>query len=225
MKKHINGWDLVENKIKQLNLTQTKLANALEISASAITQMKQEKILINPKHIEKIIKFLKFDKDTTEAFYLSLFNNRMKNNRQKLKEGKKEHLSQINLPIIDINQLLNYQSPFEHITTFVKKHCHFKMKIPKNSGDFGIISNGTFLNDMFFPQTLFLIAGKKYPKNGDFVIAYFSNKMVQIGYFFKSNTSYELKLLNNKSIYWNAIDDFNFLLWLYPIIEVRNFQN
>lgn len=89
---HINGWPVIQYFLNRNHLTQSAMAAHLQISPSAVSQIKQGLFLLNAVQLRSVVQFLKMDEPGEAAFYTQVFRSRLlaADDRQ---EGERFHLS------------------------------------------------------------------------------------------------------------------------------------
>ena len=75
--RHVNGWPAIRRYLTLRRRTQSALAAALDISPSAVTQVKQGAFLLNSAQLDRIADFLQMDPEGVTAFYAQIFRARL----------------------------------------------------------------------------------------------------------------------------------------------------
>ena len=76
-KDHINGWPVIQYFLQRNHVTQSALAAHLQISPSAVSQLKQGLFLLNAVQLRSIVQFLQMDEQGMAAFYMQVFRSRL----------------------------------------------------------------------------------------------------------------------------------------------------
>jgi hypothetical protein len=76
-KDHINGWPVIQYFLQRNHVTQSALAAHLQISPSAVSQLKQGLFLLNAVQLRSIVRFLEMDEQGVAAFYSQVFRSRL----------------------------------------------------------------------------------------------------------------------------------------------------
>ena len=74
---HINGWPVIQYFLRRNRVTQSALAAHLQISPSAVSQLKQGLFLLNAVQLRSIVQFLQMDEQGVSAFYSQVFRSRL----------------------------------------------------------------------------------------------------------------------------------------------------
>ncbi len=78
--KDINGWSVISKWLTINKKRQIDLAALLDVTASAISQIKSGNILLSAKQISLILDYLNIDSKDMCALYTLIFNARLHNN-------------------------------------------------------------------------------------------------------------------------------------------------
>lgn len=84
---HVNGWPVIQYFLVRNHVTQSSLAAYLQISPSAVSQIKQGMFLLNAEQLRNIVCFLKMDEDGVAAFYAQVFRGRLLVGDDRAKKG------------------------------------------------------------------------------------------------------------------------------------------
>ncbi len=84
---HINGWPVIQHFLSRKHITQSALAAHLQISPSAVSQIKQGLFLLNAEQLRAIVHFLQMDDEGVEAFYAQVFRGRLLADDDRAREG------------------------------------------------------------------------------------------------------------------------------------------
>ncbi len=76
-KHHINGWPEIAARLRERHCKQIDLARLLDITPSAISQIKGEEFQLNSRQIARICRFLQFDDKSMERFLNAVVNARL----------------------------------------------------------------------------------------------------------------------------------------------------
>lgn len=76
-KNHVNGWPVIQRFLVQRHFTQSLLAEHLQISSSAVSQIKQGRFLLNAVQLRAVTDFLQMDDAGISEFYEQIFRGRL----------------------------------------------------------------------------------------------------------------------------------------------------
>ena len=89
---HMNGWPVIQYFLRRNRVTQCALAAHLQISPSAVSQLKQGLFLLNAVQLRSIVQFLQMDEQGMAAFYTQVFRSRLLTS-DRLPEEEQFHLA------------------------------------------------------------------------------------------------------------------------------------
>lgn len=226
VKKDINGWSIISKWLVTRDKRQSDLAERLQITASAVSQIKSGNIMLNAEQLYSIIDFLKINKRDMLALYTKIFNARLTNsgvsknklNYQKLvvnianaeppedlaffssvKDYSSDyHNSVRRIPLITFEQAMNYEPALEPIEAFASGNANKSiLSTDCQLGSFGMVVDKQNDPNEFAKSSILLVAGKEYPVHGDLVVAKVRDGKVITRYYYRENGIIHLKSQNN----------------------------
>lgn len=135
---HVNGWPVIQYFLNQRQKTQSALAGHLQITPSAVTQIKHGQFLLNAGQLRKITDFLEMDPAGMSALYAQVFRGRLlaKNDRETHGIALQIRLSDTTSPdqaICQVKLLEDYEPAVESPGRFLARHgfpdtgqCHIR---------------------------------------------------------------------------------------------------
>jgi SOS-response transcriptional repressor LexA len=249
--KDINAWSIISKWLLMKGKRQTDLAVLLNITASAVSQIKSGSILLNAKQISLILEYLKIDSHDMCALYTLIFNARLtskvdsdKNLNQKLivnianlnNEKDFSIFSEVKdsspdcqdsfhrVPLMTFKQAVNYEPALESIDSFARD-CSEQTVLFSNAqvGNLALFVDEKSATPEFAHSAVLLVAGKEYPAHGDMVVAKLRTGEVITKYYLRQDDVIHLKSKNpcTPSFTWHYQEDPGYVQWMYPIIEVN----
>lgn len=224
MTEHVNGWDIIESWLKKTNKKQSDLANILQLSNSAITQIKKGVIWLSNSNLKKIIDALQLDEKSKNQLYQTIARSRLdcKTNALGIRSKAKISIDKpqnTNLPVINIQRLNNYDPAFCDIANYVKSHANNSIHYLHSEDCFGIIGTAKLAKIDFADDVIFIISNR-YVEHGNLVFARTLLGEFIVGYYKKNDLECEILTLNNEKFSWNILDKVKLLAWLHPINSI-----
>ena len=233
--KDINGWSIISKWLSINTKRQSDLAVLLNITASAVSQIKSGNILLNAKQIHQILDYLKIDAHDMCVLYTLIFNARLnnvpgrgKNTNQKLivnianlkdkndfsvfsevKDSSSDYQNSIRrVPLITFQQSLNYEPALESIESFARYSSDQTVLFPASgkSGSFAFLVDEANATPEFTHSAVLLVAGDEYPAHGDMVVAKLRTGEVITKYYLRQDDVIHLK---------STTPDVDSLIWHY----------
>jgi len=138
--KDINGWSVISKWLIIRKKRQSNLAALLNVTASAVSQIKSGNILLNAKQIGLILDYLKIDSQDMCTLYTLIFNARLNtkvdsdknlkpklivniadsNNENDFFTSSNHHTSSRSVPLMTFKQAMNYEPALESIESFAR---------------------------------------------------------------------------------------------------------
>jgi SOS-response transcriptional repressor LexA len=247
--KEVNGWPIIAKWLVINDKRQTDLASLLNVTASAISQIKSGTILLNAKQIRSILDYLNIDSHDMCAMFTLIFNARLNNivgSKHKQDEKLIVNIADLNkaldfsilsevedssseykgcfrrVPLITVKQALNFQPALETIESFARC-CSGETVVFSNvsQGSFALLVEHENCTPEFKHSAILLVAGDEYPADGDMVVAKLRSGQVITKYYFREEDKIHLKSkeLGGDNFTWNYHRDPGYIQWIYPIIE------
>ena len=249
--KDINAWSVISKHLIINGKRQTDLAVLLNITASAVSQIKSGNILLNAKQISLILEYLKIDSRDMCALYTLIFNARLNNkvaNDKHLKQKLIVNIANVNnekdfsvfsdvkdsssdcqdsfrrVPLMTLEQAINYEPALESIDSFARD-CSDQTVLFSDPqvGNLALFIDEKSATPEFAHSTVLLVAGKEYPSHGDMVVAKLRSGEVITKYYLRQDNIIHLKSKNPGApgFIWHYQKDPGYVQWMYPIIEVN----
>jgi len=249
--KDINAWSIISKWLIINSKRQTDLAVLLNITASAVSQIKSGNILLNAKQISLILEYLKIDSRDMCTLYTLIFNARLNNkvaSDKKLKHKLIVNIANLNnkkdfsvfsevkdsssdcqdscrrVPLMTFKQATNYEPVLESIESFARD-CSDQTVLfsDAQAGNFALFVDKKSATPEFAHSAVLLVASKEYPTHGDMVVAKLRTGEVITKYYLRQENIIHLKSKNpgTPSFIWHYQEDPGYVQWMYPIIEVN----
>ncbi|MFA6715512.1 MAG: S24 family peptidase [Victivallales bacterium] len=249
--KDINGWSVIYKWLTIKGKRQSDLAILLNVTASAISQIKSGNILLNATQISLILDYLQIDSRDMCALYTLIFNARLNgkvcnalNGEQKLvvhiadtgmetgftvssevKDPASEYEGAFRrVPLMTFKQAMDYEPALESIESFARYCSDKTVTFPgAQSGSFALLVDHNETASEFAHSAVLLISGREYPSDGDMVVAKLRSGEVITKYYIRQENVIHLESKNPDadSFVWHYKDDPGYIQWMYPIIEVN----
>jgi len=249
--KDINAWSVISKYLIINGKRQTDLAVLLNVTASAVSQIKSGNILLNAKQISLILEYLKIDSRDMCVLYTLIFNARLSNKvagDKNLKQKLIVNIANINnekdfsvfsevkdsssdcqnsfrrVPLMTFKQAIDYEPALESIDSFARD-CSDQTVLFSDAqvGNLALFVDENSATPEFAHSTVLLVAGKEYPAHGDMVVAKLRSGEVITKYYLRQDDVVHLKSKNPSapSFIWRYQEDPGYVQWMYPIIEVN----
>lgn len=249
--KDINGWSVISKWLNIKGKRQSDLAALLNVTASAVSQIKSGNILLNATQISLILDYLQINSRDMCALYTLIFNARLNNkvcNRrepeQKLvvniaesgNEGGFSVSSEVKdpsseyegafrrVPLMTFQQAMSYEPALESIESFARYCSDKTVTFPgAQAGSFALLVDHNDAAAEFAHSAVLLISGREYPADGDMVVAKLRTGQVITKYYVRQENVIHLESKNPDadSFVWHYKEDPGYIQWMYPIIEVN----
>ncbi|MBN2640376.1 MAG: helix-turn-helix domain-containing protein [Victivallales bacterium] len=144
-------------------------------------------------------------------------------NRSEVKSVKTGELREV--PVISFAQAAGYEPALEPIDDYAKE-CSDITEVFSSEikpGYFALRVEGDSMSPEFPHGTNLLVAGGEFPQRSDIVVAKLRDGQVVVKRYERKNNVIELLSENpkGKSFKWHCKEDPNFVIWMYPVIEVN----
>ena len=234
----INGWSVISKWLIKGGKRQIDLARLLNVTPSAISQVKSGIIMLNATQISLILDYLQISQQDACRMYTLIFNARLNkeddngykrklfinvtksNNKQKITIDSNSS----NVPLITFKQAVSYEPALESIESFVDS-CSDKTALFPGAqvGNFALLVDQENVTLEFAPTTILLVAGDEYPTQGDMVIAKLRTGELISKYYSRKNNIIHLESKNPdaEKIVWRYQEDPGYVQWIHPVIEAR----
>lgn len=248
--KDINGWSVISKWLSIKGKRQSDLAGLLNVTASAISQIKSGNILLNATQISLILDYLEINSRDMCALYTLIFNARLnskvcsRESEQKLvvniaeagneadfsvssevKDSSPEYEGALRrVPLMTFRQAMNYEPALESIESFARYCSDKTVTFPgAQTGSFALLVDQADSASEFEHSAVLLISGKEYPADGDMVVAKLRTGQVITKYYVRQENVIHLESKNPDadSFVWHYKEDPGYIQWMYPIIEVN----
>ncbi|MDD5698834.1 MAG: S24 family peptidase [Victivallaceae bacterium] len=248
--KNINGWPVIAKWLNINGKRQSDLAAVLNVTASAISQIKNGHILLNENQIYSILDYLKIDRDDMCRLYTLIFNARLnsqsggkRNSSSKLlvnvtnfNEDRQLVVSEAKdvaadypdsfcrVPLMTLKQAMNYQPALESIESFARYCSDQTIVFPgAQAGSFALLVDEENATPEFTHSSVLLVAGGEYPNHGDMVVAKLRTGQVITKYYLRHDDVIRFKSVasDEDDFVWHYQEDPGYLQWMYPIIEAN----
>jgi SOS-response transcriptional repressor LexA len=249
IKKDINGWSVISKWLAISNKCQSDLAALLDITASAVSQIKSGNILLRARQISLILDYLKINSKDMCALYTLIFNARLNNKTDKDKYFKQKLVVNIEglqnkistsitskdsnsttqdlfrrVPLITFQQATNYEPALESIESFARC-CSDQTMLFLNgqTGSFALLVDLKNATAEFKHSSVLLVSGEEYPVHGDMVVAKLRSGELITKYYSRQDNIIHLKskYSDSVSLSWHYQEDPGYIQWMYPIIEAN----
>ena len=249
--KDVNGWSIVAKWLNINNKRQSDLASLLNITASAVSQIKNGQILLNAKQINLILDYLNIDSVDMCNLYTRIFNARLNT-----KAGRKGRysprlivnvetfnnetdfsvISEVNdnpseyddsfrrVPLMTFKQSLAYEPALESIESYARYCSDQTVLFPrKQVGSFALMVDKENATPEFSSPAVLQVAGNEYPEPGDMVVAKLRTGQLITKYFVRKDNVIHLESRSTagENYTWNYQDDPGYVQWMFPIIEAN----
>lgn len=242
--KDINGWSVISKWLVIRNKRQTDLAVVLNVTASAVSQIKSGNILLNAKQISLILDYLKIDSQDMCVLYTLIFNARLNNkvdNDKNLKQklivniadlnnkndfftASNHNISSRSVPLMTFKQAVNYEPALESIESFARC-CSSDRVLFSNAkaGSFALFVDQEDAVFEFTHSAVLLVSGEEYPAHGDMVVAKLRTGEVINKYYLRKDDVVHLqsKTPGADNLIWRYHEDPGYVQWMYPVVEVN----
>lgn len=245
--KDINGWPVIAKWMAVKRKRQIDLAALLNVTASAVSQIKSGNILLNAKQIGLILDYLQIDAEDMCALYTLIFNARLHNNIDGNKKlivniadsCRKEDLcvssnsrsyppedreSFRRVPLMTFTQAANYEPALEPIETFASGCSNQTVLFPEvKAGSFALLIDRENATPEFTHSAILLVSGDEYPVHGDMVVAKLRSGEVITKYYLRENdvVHFKSQKADADNLAWHYKEDPGYVQWMYPIVEVN----
>ncbi len=245
--KDINGWSVIAKWMAINKKRQIDLAALLDVTASAISQIKSGTILLNAKQIGLILDYLQIDSDDMCALYTLIFNARLHNNIDSSKKlivnivdsserngfsvssnsksyppADKESFRRV--PLMTFSQAVSYEPALESIEAFASCCSDQTVLFPEvKAGSFALLVDQENATPEFAHSAILLVSGNEYPVHGDMVVAKLRNGEVVTKYYLRKDdvVHFKSRKTDVDNFAWNYKEDPGYVQWMYPVIEVN----
>ena len=245
--KDINGWPIIAKWLVISKKRQADLASLLNVTASAVSQIKSGNILLNAKQISLILDYLKIDSDDMCTLYTLIFNARLHNNvdsTKKLivnisdsnnKDGffvssnpktypPEDKDSFRRVPLMTFTQAVSYEPALESIEAFANCCSEQTVLFPDvRVGSFALLLDRKNATPEFAHSSILLVSGDEYPVHGDMVVAKLRSGEVITKYYLRKDDVVHFKSQKTDvdNLAWHYKEDPGYVQWMYPIVEVN----
>ena len=245
--KNVNGWTVISKWLAINKKRQSNLANLLNVTPSAISQIKTGNILLNAKQISLILDYLKIDSKDMCTLYTLIFNARLHNNidrsqklivniadskdKNKFSVSSNTESSNFNhnnsfrrVPLMTFSQAANYEPALESIESFANLCSDQTALFPDvQVGSFALLLDHNNDASEFAHSAILLVSGDEYPVHGDMVVAKLrSGELITKYYLRKDNiVHFKSKNADIDNLVWHYKEDPGYVQWMYPIVEVN----
>ncbi len=234
-KPHVNGWPIIARHLALLHKRQGDLAQLLQISCAAISQLKSGLYQLNPAQLDAIIEFLRFDNNAVEEFYTELSNARLTDNNgmdgtrfEVTLNSRHPHASTQPLveevPFCGLSLLADYESVLEPLTEYISR------RTPETFSRPGVTAGMCALRvepdgplDNLGGDSIILIDCRSYVapgrlallrmRNGRFLLREFRPEKERILF----STPFRSM---GRTIIWNRHKSPGLVTWMYPVTEL-----
>jgi len=245
--KDINGWPVIAKWMAVNKKRQIDLAALLNVTASAVSQIKSGNILLNAKQIGLILDYLKIDSNDMCALYTLIFNARLHNNIDSSKKlivniadpnskngffvssssgscppADKESFRRV--PLMTFTQAVSYEPALESIEAFANCCSDQTVLFPEvKAGSFALLIDRKNITPEFEHSSILLVSGDEYPVHGDMVVAKLRSGEVITKYYLRKDDVVHFKSHKTdvENLAWNYKEDPGYVQWMYPIVEVN----
>ena len=245
--KNINAWPIISKWLAIMEKRQTDLAGVLNISASAVSQIKSGSILLNAKQISLILEYLEINSRDMCALYTLIFNARLNNRVASDKKlivnianlNKEKDISVFSelsdfssdcqdlfrkVPLMTFKQAMNYEPALESIESFARD-CSEQTALFSNAqiGNLAFFVDEKNVTPEFAHSAVLLVSSKEYPVHGDMVVAKLRTGEFITKYYLHHDNVILLKSKDSNipSFTWRYQEDPGYVQWMYPIIEAN----
>jgi SOS-response transcriptional repressor LexA len=243
--KDVNAWSVVYKWLIINNKRQIDLANLLNVSASAISQIKSGNILLNANQIHLLLGYLKINHEDMCTLYTLIFNARLNStessgenmhqpklivntagssSKKDVSVSPSHHDSLYNVPLISFEQAMNYEPALESIEAFARDCSDQSVSFSNaQAGSFALLVDKENAIPEFAHSAILLVGGEDYPAYGDMVVAKLRTGEVVTKYYQRKDDVIHLKSnnLDVENLVWHYREDPGFVQWMYPIIEAN----
>ena len=244
--KNVNGWPVISKWLAINNKRQSHLATLLNVTPSAISQIKTGNILLNAKQIGLILDYLKIEPKDMCALYTLIFNARLHNNidrsqrlivniddsknKNKFSVSSKSESANLKhqdsfrrVPLITFPQAANYEPALESIESFANLCSDKTVLFPDvQVGSFALLLDQNNAASEFAHSAILLVSGDEYPVHGDMVVAKLRSGELITKYYLRKDNIVHFKSKNTDidNLVWHYKEDPGYVQWMYPIVEV-----
>ena len=245
--KEINGWPVIAKWMAVNKKRQIDLAALLNVTASAVSQIKSGNILLNANQISLILDYLQIDANDMCALYTLIFNARLHNNIDSNKKlivniadpanknnffvssnsksyppADKESFRRV--PLMTFTQAVSYEPALEPIEAFASCCSDQTVLFPEvRSGSFALLIDHENATPEFMHSAILLVSGNEYPVHGDMVVAKLRSGEVITKYYLREDdvVHFKSQKTDADNLAWHYKEDPGYVQWMYPIIEVN----
>jgi SOS-response transcriptional repressor LexA len=244
--KDINGWPVIAKWLVINKKRQIDLAALLDVTASAISQIKSGNILLSAKQISLILDYLKIDSKDMCALYTLIFNARLHNNLDSTKKlivniadsnNKNDFFVSSNsksyppvnrdsfrrVPLMTFTQAISYEPALESIESFASCCSSQTVLFPDvQVGSFALLIDQKNTTPEFAHSAILLVSGDEYPVHGDMVVAKLRSGEVITKYYLRKDdiVHFKSQKTDADNFVWRYKEDPGYVQWMYPIIEI-----
>ena len=242
--KETNAWSVISKWLIIRDKRQIDLAGLLNVTASAVSQIKSGSIHLNAKQISLILDFLKIDSQDMCTLYTIIFNARLNNtvcvgkssekrlivnladcnNNKNFSTCSDPHNSLCGVPLMNTEQATKYEPALESIESFARD-CSNQTVLFSNvqSGSFALLFDQKNELSEFEHTAILLVAGEEYPVHGDMVVVKLRTGEVICKYYLRKDNLIYLKAKDSDvdNLIWNYREDPGYVQWMYPVIELN----
>lgn len=242
--KDINAWSVISKWLVISKKRQIDLACLLNVTASAVSQIKSGSIQLNATQISLILDYLKIDSQDMCALYTLIFNARLNdkvaagknskgrlvvnmadsNNKKDFSASSNPHDSPCSVPMMNIKQAMKYEPALESIGSFARE-CSEQTVLFSNAqaGSFALLFDEEYALSEFAHSAILLVSGEEYPVHGDMVVAKLRTGEVISKYYLRKDDVIHLKAKDSddNNFVWNYREDPGYVQWMYPVIELN----
>lgn len=234
---HVNGWPAIERQLRRLAKRQGEIAQLLEMTPAAVSQIKKGNFLLNPRQLEKIARFLQFDEEIRNDFYSELFNARLIcRDSQSTREGRIGYRVCLNtrgavrrkrrneIPLADIGLLAGYEPMLESLAEYLVRNSPERKEDAPFEADacalrIGTRDTGTGLP----PGSAVIVDGGRYPEPGSLNFIMLRDGQSLLREYLPEGEVIRFAAVlrdSGEDLVWHRGMEANPIAWLHPVLEM-----
>ncbi len=223
---HINGWPVLETFLVERGMRQGELAKLLGVSAPAISQIKHERMCLSSAHLAKLVDYFQMSRREAAVFYAMVISSRVLRWQPESCRGirlwPRVKVSQTALPVISCRSLMWFQPALESCTDFARRYLEYELGKLVRGASLAVRVNEYRTRFRLPSDSLILLGGDDYPRDGQLVLARLHNRPPALYYYRSRNGAIELQQreFGSEELKINDMAPLYTLAWAYPVRSI-----